>query len=865
MKKNYIKQMFALLLVTLFAGQVNAQEVKFDFNSMTNLSMSWGETKQDGVVVEEASSAGDITEEWTETIDGVTIAVSPKEESSKNPNRFWRVKDSEGNYMPQLRCYSGTITISASENIASVEFAVNGSNFNLEPNVGGISNKTWGGKATEIVFTIKGNTQLNSITVTLGDNGQEPETVTGGTLEDPFTASKALELLASNNIPSGSVYVQGKIASISNIDTGEFGNAEFYITDDGNASTTTTDMLLAYRLKYLNNEKFTEECLNQGDDVILYGQLTNYTKDGVTIPEIKSGYIYSHNGNTGSTTPDDPNPGEVTNLDGFTNGDFEAWTDGLPDHWNSGNAVSSATLEQSSDAHGGSYAVSITAKSTNTRLAYEPMNLEAGTYQVSFYAKAESEEAIARAGYADEKADGSGFNYNYPNDAVTVKADNWEQITCEFTLEEAKTVYLMVMCNKNSTGNLLIDDYTIGKKDGGDTPQPADIPVAGNIERLKTMEANQEVKLILEDALVLYISGKEMFVRDASSAICFYGMSDNFKAGDLLNGSIIAKYTVYKGMPELTAQGSTNFSVEDVAVTANNTPQPATMTLDEIAAYECDYVVVNNMVIEKQKDGTLLGYTDDAEAIVYDKFNLNFTYEEGKAYNVTGIVIPFIKSEEEGLIYQLCPTEEFSGIEKEKATFVKTNTVEANKRYLLVAEVENEDGSKTLKVAKPVSGNYGYLYVNDFEVKNTLTNIETENALTIEADATSSYYRIKQSDDRYYWMDESHNSFQVEAAPNEGFYWDIQANGDGTFTITNVDRQKYIQFSITHNSYGSYPEAQENAVMPMLYVEGESDATAINEVAVENQNAAIYNMAGQRVSNAVKGVFIQNGKKYIVK
>ena len=34
---------------------------------------------------------------------------------------------------------------------------------------------------------------------------------------------------------------------------------------------------------------------------------------------------------------------------------------------------------------------------------------------------------------------------------------------------------------------------------------------------------------------------------------------------------------------------------------------------------------------------------------------------------------------------------------------------------------------------------------------------------------------------------------------------------------------------------------------------------------IEKSNAPIYNLAGQRVANAVKGVYIQNGKKFIVK
>jgi len=43
------------------------------------------------------------------------------------------------------------------------------------------------------------------------------------------------------------------------------------------------------------------------------------------------------------------------------------------------------------------------------------------------------------------------------------------------------------------------------------------------------------------------------------------------------------------------------------------------------------------------------------------------------------------------------------------------------------------------------------------------------------------------------------------------------------------------------------------------------EATGINSINADDSNAPIYNVAGQRVSKAQKGVFIQNGKKVAVK
>lgn len=49
------------------------------------------------------------------------------------------------------------------------------------------------------------------------------------------------------------------------------------------------------------------------------------------------------------------------------------------------------------------------------------------------------------------------------------------------------------------------------------------------------------------------------------------------------------------------------------------------------------------------------------------------------------------------------------------------------------------------------------------------------------------------------------------------------------------------------------------------FEESELDPTGISSVTKQQQDGVVYNLAGQRVNNAVKGIFIQNGKKFVVK
>lgn len=67
----------------------------------------------------------------------------------------------------------------------------------------------------------------------------------------------------------------------------------------------------------------------------------------------------------------------------------------------------------------------------------------------------------------------------------------------------------------------------------------------------------------------------------------------------------------------------------------------------------------------------------------------------------------------------------------------------------------------------------------------------------------------------------------------------------------------------TVGAHTAYIPAQEATARDFIAINGE--ATAIKTVETKQQNGEIYNLAGQRVNKAQKGLFIQNGKKVIIK
>lgn len=115
-----------------------------------------------------------------------------------------------------------------------------------------------------------------------------------GTLDNPFNAAGAIEFtqqLESGQESDRDIYIKGKVVSIREQFSTQFGNATFYISEDG----TTNQQFYIYRAMYLGNKKYTEgDLLEIGDEVIICGRVTNY--NGTLETQQNKAFVYSLNG-----------------------------------------------------------------------------------------------------------------------------------------------------------------------------------------------------------------------------------------------------------------------------------------------------------------------------------------------------------------------------------------------------------------------------------------------------------------------------------------------------------------------------------------------------------------------------------------
>ena len=137
-------------------------------------------------------------------------------------------------------------------------------------------------------------------TLDLSQTGERGEEVIG-TLDNPLTVAgvvKYVKRLGADVQSSSKVFVKGKVSRIEDngafSQSGTYGNATFYISDDG---TEDGDQFYCYRILYLGNKKWTKSDtdIKVGDDVIICGQVVNYK--GNTPETVQgTGFVYDHNG-----------------------------------------------------------------------------------------------------------------------------------------------------------------------------------------------------------------------------------------------------------------------------------------------------------------------------------------------------------------------------------------------------------------------------------------------------------------------------------------------------------------------------------------------------------------------------------------
>lgn len=166
---------------------------------------------------------------------------------------------------------------------------------------------------------------------------------------------------------------------------------------------------------------------------------------------------------------------------------------------------------------------------------------------------------------------------------------------------------------------------------------------APTIDAFKAMAQGTAAKLTLTDARVIYAdaTNRNVYVQDASGAICFYNAGLSLATGDVLNGSVVGTLTHYKNLPELTANGLTTAATVAKTTGAAIAPIATTVAAVQDKAYLCNLVQLSGVRLDSVgKD--LYAYAGGDSIQVYDQIGIakGTKVVKGSENNtVTGILV----------------------------------------------------------------------------------------------------------------------------------------------------------------------------------------------------------------------------------
>ncbi len=284
------------------------------------------------------------------------------------------------------------------------------------------------------------------------------------------------------------------------------------------------------------------------------------------------------------TTKDEDTPDGL-----ICNGDFENWTDGLPDCWygDKSNIPASSVVQYSDNPYSGNHAVQlINTEGGHQRFTSQATQVESGiTYNITFWVKGQGE---IRTGLFDDRE--TGYGYAPYNQYVQVSSDNWSEHTQVVTAANTSGIAEFIFSVRNTgeaMNHLQLDNVSVVIH----TDDPDEV---ASIAELRNGQIGS-IYTLSGEAVITYQQSyrNQKFIQDGTAAIM---IDDN-------SGIITTQYDQYdgitglKGTLDIYNQMLQFIPIADPgnASSSNNIVNPEIVTLDGLnSAHQAKLVQVWN-------------------------------------------------------------------------------------------------------------------------------------------------------------------------------------------------------------------------------------------------------------------------------
>lgn len=384
--------------------------------------------------------------------------------------------------------------------------------------------------------------------------------------------------------------------------------------------------------------------------------------------------------------------------------------------------------------------------------------------------------------------------------------------------------------------------------------------IAG-LKTLITSNTAVDFKVQLNNAIITYVDGKNVYLQDADAGILIYLNSHTLTAGKSYTGVASGQAKLFNGLREITAIDWGTIAPVDASV-----PAALEVTVAELQAdydqYENMYVCVKDATVTTalaSQNATIAQGEGDAqkEYAVYDKKgSLGSTALSSTTSIVSVCGFPGAYNASHQLNVFSADAVEETGYNLAVSAAGYATYFNSTKAYTLPAGVKGHiwDLSNALVntyapesvvpaneplVIEAAEGNYALMFTTTEQqhvVNNTLEGTDEATDLT--------------DDSNYYYYGLSLNA--SSELSSVGFYW---MNPTGA-AFTNGAHKAYLKLA----------KANFSPSMVMSAFPFNGSATGIDHIATDaDTTKSVYDLSGRRVNKAIKGIYIVNGKKVLVK
>ena len=596
------------------------------------------------------SDAADVT-----TVNGTNCAITFAKGTNSNAPKYYTRGTA-------IRAYGGnTFTVSSTtKTIAKIEITFgssDGSNA-ITTDVDTYSNGTWEGNASSVTFTIggtTGNRRLAAIAVTYAAGGETPMLEESDLL---LTGTTALTFdLYNNNAAQVINYTTSSTGAVT-VTENDYVSA---VVADGTITVTPMkktrgdveitvnqakdDTYKAGSATFTVNIKDSTPVGDVAEETIKISELSGYSTNGTEMGKIEGKAVtLTWSKGTNSNAPKAYGTGsevrfykgntitftaskaiakiEFTYSSGYNGSNFTANTGSVNEGIWTGNATEVTLTNGASDNTQIRFtAIKITyADESDTRVATTTTFPQA-SYTIDLGDAFDAPTATVKAG--EDVVAGATVTYSGNNDALAAV----DATTGALTFVDGATGEIKVTATyegdetnyKGSTGS-----YTLT------VTAPAVVFTSLKDLQDNVTSTSQDFTLQMTDVYVTAVKNSNAWITDGTYGALIYTSGHGLTAGQKLNGTLSAKYVLYRGQTEITDFSTTGLTITEEAFTPVDVADLSILS----AANQSLLVTLKNVTYNGSK------LSDGTNTITpYTTFMSSLGLESGKTYNVTGIVV----------------------------------------------------------------------------------------------------------------------------------------------------------------------------------------------------------------------------------